>query len=236
MDQRWSARCGAGAVVLRATPASRLRVRRRNGQALMPVETIDPFVIHPEPLPPEQDPQSPVAEAPALRRQGMESLPELRGIAPHRLVADLRIDARRSACRLGARSKPHRSWIAAGRPRVEPQALGIFSEQLPQSVIVEGRLCQELLQLAILSFELPQPSHLADAHPSETRLPIVEGRCGDPVPAAHLRRRRPPVRLLSRLPMICASVNLLPRILRLLICSGEFYVSMDQFSVGQVRG
>ena len=54
----------------------------------MPVETIDPLVIHPEPLPPEQDPQPPVAEAPALRRQGMESLPELRGIGPHRLVAD----------------------------------------------------------------------------------------------------------------------------------------------------
>ena len=59
-----------------------------DGQALMPVETIDPLVIHPEPLPPEQDPQPPVAEAPALRRQGMESLRELRAIGPHRLVVD----------------------------------------------------------------------------------------------------------------------------------------------------
>ena len=54
----------------------------------MPVEAIDPLVIHPEPLPPEQDPQPPVAEAPALCRQGVEALSELRVVGPDGSVAD----------------------------------------------------------------------------------------------------------------------------------------------------
>ena len=90
MDQRWSTRSGADTAVPRATPASRLRLRRRTARPSLPVEAIDPLVIHPESLPSQQHPQPPVAEAPALRRQGIESFPDLRVVGPDGSVADYR--------------------------------------------------------------------------------------------------------------------------------------------------
>ena len=48
-----------------------------------------------------------------------------------------------------------------------------FSEQLPQGMIIQGRLGQQLLELPVLPLKLPKPPGLVQPQSAEARLPVI---------------------------------------------------------------
>ena len=87
----------------------------------------------------------------------------------------------------------------AGRIRALRRALPFFSQKLAQGRGVEHRLRQQLLQLAVLVFECPQPFGIRDIHPAELGLPVVQRRFRHPVLPAEF----PSLRASLMLPQHC---------------------------------
>src|SRR5690606_26517990 len=81
----------------------------------------------------------------------------------------------------------------AGRapPRAARRASQIICDDVLQRGVVERQLAQQLLQLAILVFQLLEAAQLAHLQPAVLRLPAVVGRVADPVLAADVGARAP---------------------------------------------
>ena len=65
-----------------------------------------------------------------------------------------------------------------------PWASGFFLEQLLEDHRVQGLVCHELLELAVLLFEQAQPPGVADLQAAELLPPLVVGGLADAVAAA----------------------------------------------------
>lgn len=78
---------------------------------------------------------------------------------------------------------PHALRTRARRPAAWRQALPLSVVNVLQARDVEHRLGQQLLELRLLVLERLQPVGLRDNHAGELRIPLVEARRADPLPA-----------------------------------------------------
>jgi hypothetical protein len=81
----------------------------------------------------------------------------------------------------------------------------VFCEHLAQRRHVQHLFCQQLLELAVLLLERLQPLGFRDLEAAVLRAPGVEGGVADPAWCSFNK------------PMICSSLNLLLRTVRLLL-------------------
>lgn len=69
-------------------------------------------------------------------------------------------------------------------------ALGLFCEHLLQNHFIEREVPDQLLELAVLLLQLPEPPDLRDGHLPESLPPVLVGGFADPEAARHLGNRR----------------------------------------------
>jgi len=87
------------------------------------------------------------------------------------------------------------SQVAISRRR---DGFTAFSEHLLKHLFVEGEICHQSLQSAILAFKLAQSTKLCDACAAKFLLPNIEGCCTDAELPARLSYRGAVVNLSDR--------------------------------------
>ena len=144
------------------------------------------------------------------RNSAQSPVPAAGSIGRHREPARSTVDP--SCGRPGSGGTPairsSRTRIRDGRPpRGERWASEFFCHEVVQRGVVEHRVGQQALRLAVLVLKLLKPLALGHIHPAELSLPRVERRCADPV-LAQTSASGSPASCSRSTGMICSSVTL----------------------------
>jgi hypothetical protein len=122
-------------------------------ETLVAIDSEQALVVHQEALPSKQDVKAPVAEAPALMRQGTQPLPQSCVVWSARMLPH-----RHPHAADNARHSRRTQNVGERQPLAWQWASPSFSQQILQRGIVEHRIGQKLLELGMLAFQYLIPA------------------------------------------------------------------------------
>src|SRR5208283_4736466 len=163
-------------------------------QPFQPIEPTDPLVIHPPALAHQPLLQTAIAKAPELVRQLAQPLPQSPVLRAPRPVSVRPPDAVRSARRRVA-PRPRFPSASLPPPASASAGLPLFCDHRLQRLLVQRQVRHQVLQPPVLLLQRPQPPRLAYLHPTVLRLPAVQTRSRNAMPATQLAGIGPCFRL-----------------------------------------
>ena len=158
-------------------------------KALLGIKPPQLLVVHVRAFPAKQNLQTPIAEAPADRRQLAQPNTDRTVVRPPAAIAH---GAAIGADHLARPPLAHLVMLAEVS-RGLPSGSGrhhFFEAMSFNMTLSSDRSATQLLQPGVLVLERLQPTRVRDIEPAILGLPLVERGAADPVLAAHIRRRR----------------------------------------------
>ena len=153
-------------------------------EPLFAVQPIELLVIHRVTFARQQPAQAPIAEAPPLRGQFAQPLPQCRVVRSSAPIAQSRMIQSHQPARAPL-TQPVTAPSPASLLLAAPQASDVFSEQVLERRVIQHRLGQQLLQPPVLILQRLQPARLRDLQPAVLRFPL-NGMDGSHSPIAKM--------------------------------------------------